>query len=259
MNKKFQNNNPFGPDPRLIRNKGYVYIIKNDEYKKKLLKIGATTRTPDERVKDLNKKRYEGIPGKFYLVDSFKTRDCGNAELDVHQELDKYRIEKEWFNAPLEVAKSSIAKHCSRYNEKYKKQKRKLKKTLFEFDVEELRRRIDKLNKKKKELKGKSAEEKFELEELERKFRKLQKAVKKAQEQKREQQIWLGILIGIALGIVCFVLYIIWKFWFPLLVLFVLGLLYYAWKFVNNDLLIEDFDDDDDDINDREKIEIPTL
>lgn len=52
---------------------GYVYILSNAAMPG-LLKIGKTTRTPDERAREL--ARGTGVPGPYTVEHSVEVPDC---------------------------------------------------------------------------------------------------------------------------------------------------------------------------------------
>jgi hypothetical protein len=69
----------------------YVYILVHpvqDGY----LKIGATTRTPEERAKEITAKASTGLVGKFIVAYEFEVEDCQYIERLVHYKLRKYRV-----------------------------------------------------------------------------------------------------------------------------------------------------------------------
>ena len=205
MTKNFQQYNPFGPDPRLIGKKGYVYIIKNDKFSKKLLKIGATTRTCEDRVKEFNIKSNEATPGKYYCVFHCKTCDCGRAELDVHQELDKYRVDKEWFKVPKEIAEDSISKHCSKYDRKAEEEKRVREKEEKQIKKAAQRRKKEKAEREaKRRAKNRAKKERERVRK--RAERDKERVEREEAAEKRQQLILRGIILGVGL-------FALWYFW----------------------------------------------
>ncbi len=82
--------------------RGYVYILENKSLHGRL-KIGKTTRTPEQRAKELSST---GLPTPFIVAYSVYVFDCDAAERYVHSKLDRYRISnnREFFSVPLEKA-----------------------------------------------------------------------------------------------------------------------------------------------------------
>jgi len=81
--------------------KGYVYILSDTTHP--YLKIGRTTRIPEQRVRELNTT---GMPGKLGLLDSILVNDCEMVEAEIHRTLAKYRVrsDREFFDVPQAVA-----------------------------------------------------------------------------------------------------------------------------------------------------------
>ncbi len=82
---------------------GYIYIMINPSLEKDLLKIGRTTRKPDERASELCTT---GVPARFYVAYEEEVEDCLLAESLLHQQLASYRYDqrKEFFKLPLKTA-----------------------------------------------------------------------------------------------------------------------------------------------------------
>lgn len=68
---------------------GYIYILHNPGHPVNLFKIGLTTKTVEERAKQLS-----GTPSvdKFLIAHSWLVNDCVVAEKRIHEALDKFRI-----------------------------------------------------------------------------------------------------------------------------------------------------------------------
>lgn len=90
---------------------GYIYVLKN-QYMQGLLKIGFTTRKPDDRVKELS--GHTGVPGKFSLVRSWEVDDPAAIEKSVFSTLRSYRAEGEFFAISVEEAQSKIVETLQR-------------------------------------------------------------------------------------------------------------------------------------------------
>ncbi len=91
-------------DKRYAINKGvgWVYALRNSEFKRPLLKIGMTTTSPHKRAYELGSAT--GVPGKFDIVYFIHAVNCAQAEFYVHQMLANYRTTGEFFDVPIGVA-----------------------------------------------------------------------------------------------------------------------------------------------------------
>ena len=92
-------------DPGYPENKdvGWVYVVRNEEFRRPLLKIGMTTRAPFERLEELSGTN---VPGPFELLYFVHVGDARWAEARVHEALaeQRYRPDKEFFDVPLPKA-----------------------------------------------------------------------------------------------------------------------------------------------------------
>lgn len=79
---------------------GWIYAIRNTEFKRPLLKIGMTTNSPHHRAEQLAST---GVPGNFQLVYCVHTVSARAAESHVHNTLAGYRFQpnKEFFEVPI--------------------------------------------------------------------------------------------------------------------------------------------------------------
>ena len=84
---------------------GFLYILLNQSLGK-LLKIGKTTRSPDERAKELSAAT--GVPTAFFVAYQEAVSDCDAAERYVHALLGQkgFRVaeNREFFDVPLKDA-----------------------------------------------------------------------------------------------------------------------------------------------------------
>ncbi len=87
--------------------KGLIYILTNPAFPN-YLKIGKTTRSTKERVKELSSST--GVPQEFNIAYEIRCSDCDGAEKLIHQQLEKYRVSKsrEFFSVNLEKAISML-------------------------------------------------------------------------------------------------------------------------------------------------------
>lgn len=95
-----------GLDRRYKANKGvgWVYVMRNPEFKRPLLKIGQTSRPPQMRAQDLT--RETGVPDAYQVVYFVHVSDRKAAEQAVHEWLAERRVKanKEFFEVPLALA-----------------------------------------------------------------------------------------------------------------------------------------------------------
>lgn len=88
---------------------GYVYVMINPSMKG-LVKIGKTTRSPEERAKELSSAT--GVAAPFIPVYHKYFDDCGWAESQIHKILTAkgYRVNynREFFEVPTDVAINTI-------------------------------------------------------------------------------------------------------------------------------------------------------
>ena len=86
---------------------GHVYILLNPSHK--LLKIGKTTKTPEERAAELSST---GVPAPFMVAFSEKVSDCDLAEIRIHAELSAFRFneDREFFSVGLKDAIKVVSK-----------------------------------------------------------------------------------------------------------------------------------------------------
>ena len=84
---------------------GYVYVLKNRAFKE--VKIGRTTKKPEERANDLSGT---GSPHPFKVAYSVYVSDCRTVEQKVHEHLADYRLckDREFFKVSVEEAKAAI-------------------------------------------------------------------------------------------------------------------------------------------------------
>lgn len=87
---------------------GFVYILLNPSFGK-LLKIGMTERSPEERASELS--AHTGVPGRFIVAYEEFVEDCGLAEQKIHQALGSARTNpgREFFEINLKDAIRVVA------------------------------------------------------------------------------------------------------------------------------------------------------
>jgi len=89
-------------------NAGYIYLLRDPAHELDLFKIGLTTKTVEERAKQLSGTH---SPDKFVIINRWQVADCVLAEKLIHQKLDNYRInpKREFFKISLEDAIKKIS------------------------------------------------------------------------------------------------------------------------------------------------------
>lgn len=82
---------------------GSVYILLNPTMPG-YLKIGMTTRTPEERAREISQAT--GVPIPYTVAFAEEVVDCSEAERLIHARLNKYRVNagREFFHLPLRDA-----------------------------------------------------------------------------------------------------------------------------------------------------------
>lgn len=83
---------------------GYIYILLNRAFQNDHYKIGMTTKTPEERARELSSAT--GVPRDFEVLYAQRVSDCNRAERLLHQQLHQYRSasNREFFQIPLKAA-----------------------------------------------------------------------------------------------------------------------------------------------------------
>jgi hypothetical protein len=91
-----------GLDRRYIDNRGagWVYVMRNQELKNPLLKIGMTSRPPHERASEMGST---SVPGQFELIYFVHVCEAREAERYAHERLGQFRYQsnKEFFAATI--------------------------------------------------------------------------------------------------------------------------------------------------------------
>ena len=90
---------------QLSFNEGYIYILES-KGQPGILKIGYTDRTPQERVREIN--RGTGVIVPWYIVNAFPCKAPDSIEVLVHQALHPYHLNKEGFNMLVSKAEEVI-------------------------------------------------------------------------------------------------------------------------------------------------------
>ena len=90
---------------------GSVYVLANSSMPG-LVKVGKTTRDPQERAAELS--RHSGVPQPFRVVFSLLVADCDESERVVHNSLASRRAndDREFFLISIDDAVHTIKLHC---------------------------------------------------------------------------------------------------------------------------------------------------
>jgi len=97
---------------------GYVYVLINPSIEN-LVKIGKTTRDPEERAKELSSAT--GVPTPFIVVYNSYFKNCTKAETFVHAYLENkgFRVssKREFFEIPIKDAIDAVIKAKDHFGE----------------------------------------------------------------------------------------------------------------------------------------------
>lgn len=95
--------------PKNSLNKGYIYLMRNAAHDIDIVKIGLTTKTPEERAIQLSRT---SSPDKFLIIDKWYVKDCIIAEKLIHESLKQFRInpKREFFKIQISDAIKRIDK-----------------------------------------------------------------------------------------------------------------------------------------------------
>jgi hypothetical protein len=103
-------------DPKLNMEEisGHVYVATNPNFPTRLVKIGATSRSPDVRVEEISGSY--GVPGNYAVGYSCKMTNYIKIERKVHRALESKRVPdtSEFFYVLPSVAKNEIKKAYAR-------------------------------------------------------------------------------------------------------------------------------------------------
>ena len=88
--------------------KGWIYIMKRA--RENALKIGKTSRTPEERAEELSATT--GVSTPYVVVHSREVKNMDECEKKVHKKLSKYRYRKEFFDIDVKTAIEVVDEVC---------------------------------------------------------------------------------------------------------------------------------------------------
>ena len=97
--------------------RGYIYILRTAD-RPTVVKIGKTTTSPTQRLRELNTACYLSI-NNWELADWFWVRNCDLAEKKIHRSLGKFKLKihqhKEAFKIDVEHAKIVAKQVCDQF------------------------------------------------------------------------------------------------------------------------------------------------
>lgn len=96
--------------------RGVVYILSNPAYQKDIFKIGWSTRSADERARDLF--GHTGVPERFTVEYEKLVVQPEFAEFQIHEALKDFRLttSREFFRLQIETAVEVVDRVCDWLN-----------------------------------------------------------------------------------------------------------------------------------------------
>lgn len=94
--------------PLTVIEPGFLYLMTNPAMPG-LVKIGMTTRSPEERAQELAST---GVPMPFHVAAAWPVDDVRSAERDAHEALARYRVndQREWFRVSVPAAIKALGR-----------------------------------------------------------------------------------------------------------------------------------------------------
>lgn len=94
--------------PLTVIEPGWLYLLTNSVMPG-LVKIGMTTRSPEERAQELAST---GVPMPFHVAAAWAVDDVRAAERDAHAVLARYRVndQREWFRLSVPAAIKALGR-----------------------------------------------------------------------------------------------------------------------------------------------------
>ena len=83
-------------------NAGYVYVMRQPTHEENIFKVGLTKRNTEKRQKELSNT---SSVDKFFVINSYYTKDCVAAEKQIHEKLKDFRLtsRREFFRCDLRI------------------------------------------------------------------------------------------------------------------------------------------------------------
>ncbi|MGC4057841.1 MAG: GIY-YIG nuclease family protein [Chitinophagaceae bacterium] len=99
-------------------NAGSIYIMRQPTLEENIFKIGLTERNTQQRSKELFNT---SSPDKFFIINSYLTKERFEAERRIHQELDQYRLStrREFFRCNLKTILDTCERITQEINKEY--------------------------------------------------------------------------------------------------------------------------------------------
>ncbi len=84
------------------KNAGYIYVMRQPSHEENIFKVGLTQRSVEKRKSELSNT---SSVDKFFVINSYYTRDCIRAEKNIHDKLKDYRLtsRREFFRCDLKI------------------------------------------------------------------------------------------------------------------------------------------------------------
>lgn len=109
---------------KLTPNLGYIYVMMNPSLQTNFLKIGRTTRKPEDRARELSSS--SGLPAPYSVAIKRLSYDCISTEDHIHKELQQYRVtnlrvdrDREFFALPLSQAIETLQNVVDELNKNF--------------------------------------------------------------------------------------------------------------------------------------------
>jgi len=87
---------------------GWIYILKRT--REKALKIGKTSRMPEERAEELS--NVTGVSTPYVVIYAREVINMDECEKEVHKKLSQNRFRKEFFDVDVKTAISVVDEVC---------------------------------------------------------------------------------------------------------------------------------------------------
>ncbi|WP_330443297.1 GIY-YIG nuclease family protein [Flavobacterium sp. C4GT6] len=96
-------------------NSGYIYIMRQAAHEENIFKIGLTKRSTEQRSKELSNT---SSVDKFFTINKYHTKDCIEAEKQIHKDLENYRLSsrREFFRCDLKTIMNTCENIITKIN-----------------------------------------------------------------------------------------------------------------------------------------------
>lgn len=98
------------------KNAGYVYVMRQPTHEENIFKVGLTKKNTEKRRKELSNT---SSVDKFFVINSYYTKDCIDAEKQIHEKLKDYRLtsRREFFRCDLKIILDTCESVINKINE----------------------------------------------------------------------------------------------------------------------------------------------